>query len=208
MDPLRAICQELGFFTRGHARQAGYDDRAITREARAGRWLRIRRGYYVMPDIWVALTPDERHIVLSRAVLDSLGDAVALSHVSGALVQGVTVWGLSLRRVHVTRLDGGAGRIEGDVVHHEGFVADDDIRIVDGLRVLAPARCALETGSMSTPESALVSLDSVFNLLLCTDDELQERFAIMAHWPRMRHLHVPVRMADGRSQSAGESRGR
>ena len=54
-DPLRAICHRLGFFTRSHALEAGYDDRAITREARAHRLgLSIRRGYYTFPDFWTA----------------------------------------------------------------------------------------------------------------------------------------------------------
>ena len=34
------------------------------------------------------------------------------------------------------------------------------------------------------------------------------RFDLMRHWPRMRHLHLVVRMADGGAQSPGESRGR
>ena len=87
-DPLRAIAVELGFFTRAHARNAGYDDRTITRTARAKAWRRIRRGYYTFPDIWTASTPEERHLITCRAVLDSLGDAVALSHVSGCSRKG------------------------------------------------------------------------------------------------------------------------
>ena len=53
------------------------------------------------------------------------------------------MWGVRLDRVHVTRLDGGAGRIEADVVHHEGFVADEEVGEVGGMRVLTPQRCAL-----------------------------------------------------------------
>ena len=59
-DPLPAICHEQGFFTRAHAREAGYDDRAITREFRGRRWLRIRRGYYTFPDLWDTATEVEQ----------------------------------------------------------------------------------------------------------------------------------------------------
>jgi hypothetical protein len=206
-DPLRVICRDLGFFTRAHAREAGYDDRAITREARARRWLRIRRGYYTFPDIWAAASDEERHLMRCQAVLDSLGDNVALSHVSGCLAQGIDIWGVPLDRVHVTRLDGGAGRIEADVVHHEGFVSDDEVGEVDGMRVLAPQRCALEAGSLSTPESALVALNSALHRRTCTIDDIGTQFDLMAHWPRVRHLHVPVRMCTDKSESVGESRG-
>ncbi|HXH78267.1 type IV toxin-antitoxin system AbiEi family antitoxin domain-containing protein [Nocardioides sp.] len=207
MDPLRAICHELGFFTREHAREAGYDGRAITREARANRWTRIRRGYYTFPDIWQTSTDEERHLMRCRAVLDSHGDNVALSHTSGCLALGIDVWGLDLSRVHVTRLDGGAGRIEGDVVHHEGFVASGEVGTVNGMRVLGPARCTLEAGSVGTPECALVLLNSALYRGLCTDADIANQFDLMAHWPRVRHLHIPVRMCTRQSESVGESRG-
>ena len=206
MHPLRAICLELGFFTRQHARDAGMDERAIDAESRSRRWLRMRRGYYTFPDIWAASSPEERHLLRCRAVLDSLGDAVALSHVSGCLAAGIDVWGVSLDRVHVTRLDGGAGRIDRDVVHHEGFVARDDVGTIDGLRVLTPVRCALEAGSLASSEAALVLLNSALYQGLCSPDDVDSQFDVMAHWPRVRHLHVPVRMASGRAESVGESR--
>lgn len=207
MDPLRAICLELGFFTRAHARQAGYDDRAITREARAGRWLRIRRGYYTFPDTWSTSTEEQQHLFRCRAVLDALGDAVALSHTSGCVAQRIDVWGLPLDRVHVTRLDGGAGRIEGDVVHHEGLVLDSEVGEIDGMRVLPPARCALEAGSLGSAESSLVLLNSALHRRRCTIDDIGTQFDLMAHWPRVRHLHVPVRMCTDKAESVGESRG-
>ena len=142
-----------------------------------------------------------------RAVLDSMGDSVVLSHVSGCVAQQIDLWGVSLDRVHVTRLDGGAGRIEADVVHHEGFVSDDEVGEVDGMRVLAPQRCVLEAGSLTTPESALVALNSALHRGRCTIDDIGIQFDLMSHWPRVRHLHVPVRMCTDRAESVGESRG-
>ena len=207
MDPLRAICLELAFFTRAHAREAGLDNRAMAAELKAGRWRRMRRGYYTFPDIWAAASPEERHLMLCRAVLDSLGDKVALSHGSGCIAHDIDTWQLPLDRVHVTRLDGGAGRIDRDVVHHEGFVARGEVVQVRGMRVLAPARCVLEAGSLVTMESALVLLNSGLHKRACTMQEVGNQFDVMAHWPHMRHLHVPVRMCTGKAESVGESRG-
>ena len=207
MDPLYAICLELGFFTRAHARGSGLDERAIDAEVRAGRWTRIRRGYYVFPQIWMSASAEERHLIRCRAVLDSLGDAVALSHVSGCVAAGIEVWGVPLDKVHVTRLDGGAGRIDRDVVHHEGMVLDHEVGEIDGLRVLSPTRCVLETGSLTSPESALVALNSALHRQLTTIGEVGTQFDLMSHWPHTRHLHVPVRMATDKSESVGESRG-
>jgi hypothetical protein len=208
MDPLRLLCESQGFFTRAQARSAGYDDREIAGHVRGGIWRRVRRGYYVYTDIWVALDEVGRHLMLCRCVLHSLGPAAALSHVSGALAHGMSVWNIPLEHVHVTRLDGGAGRLEAGVVHHEGFCLGNDVVTVDGMRVLVPARCALEAGSRVDNERALVLLDSLLTRGLADRETLESRFQLMASWPFMRHLHIAVRMASPRSESPGESRGR
>jgi hypothetical protein len=124
------------------------------------------------------------------------------------VAHGLDIWNLALARVHVTRLDGGPGRVEGDVVHHEGFCVEDDVVDVDGLRVLRPERCVLEAGSRASNESALVLFDALLRQTDVDAETLFRRFQTMQHWPFMRHLHIPVRMADGESKSVGESRGR
>ena len=208
MDPLRFICEQDGFFTRAMAREMGYDDKTVTRMVRAHLWTRFRRGYYSFTDLWSSLDETQRYVVRWRAVLPSLGDKVALSHVSGLLCQGVSVWNADLRHVHVTRLDGAQGRIEGDVIHHTGMWRDNEVVDVDGLRSLLPVRCGLEYGSLVTSESALVSLDTVMHQELAVEDDLRRQFEKMNAWPGKRHLHIPVRLADGRSETVGESRGR
>ena len=167
----------------------------------------MRRGYYTFPDLWAAASVEERHLMMCRAVLDSLGDDVALSHSSGCVAHEVDVWGVALDRVHVTRLDGGAGRIEAGVVHHEGLVLDSEVSVVDGMRVLTAQRCVLEAGSLGSPESALVLLNSALHHRRCSIDELGNQFDLMAHWPRVRRLHVPIRMCTDKAESVGESRG-
>lgn len=208
MDPLRFLVDEHGFFTRAEARAFGYGDRDVAAAVRQGRWIRFRRGSYSLADAWSALDDVGRHRVRAHAVLRSLGPSVALSHVSGALEHGIDTWGLDLSRVHVTRLDGGAGRVEGDVVHHEGFCLDSDVHEVDGHRVLVPERCALEAASRAPADAALVLFDSLLHRQLASPEDLMRRFTLMQHWPRTRHLHLAVRMADGRAESPGESRSR
>jgi len=208
MDELRILVELNGFFTRAEARELGYDDRAVSQAVRAGIWHRIRRGYYSFADIWLALDDVQRHRVRSHAVLRSLGGNVALSHVSGVIEHGIATWGLDLSRVHVTRLDGGAGRVEGDVVHHEGVCVAADVLEVPAGRVLTPARCVLEAGSRVGGERALVMTDSLLHLGLSDADQLGASFRRLEHWPWMRRMHVPVRMADDGAESPGESRGR
>jgi hypothetical protein len=207
MDPLRMLCEHDGFFTRAMARDAGYDDKAVSLMVRTRVWHRFRRGYYTFTDIWASWDDTERHLVRSRAVLHSLGDCVALSHVSGVVAHGVQTWGVDLSRVHVTRLDGGAGRVEGDVVHHVGRCMEADVVEVQGLRTFAAVRCAIECASTTTPESALVLFNSLLHRGHADVDDLHRQFESMGSWPGMRRLHIPVRLADPGAESVGESRG-
>ncbi|UAL28395.1 type IV toxin-antitoxin system AbiEi family antitoxin domain-containing protein [Nocardioides rotundus] len=207
MDRLIALAAERGFFTRKDARASGLSDREVAATIRAGVWVRIRHGYYTTPDAWTALTPEGRHLVRGRAVLDAMGDSVCLSHVSALVAHGIATWGMDLTRVHVTRLDKGRPRVEGDVVHHLAQVPDDDLTRAAGMNVTSVDRALIEAGSLATAESALVSFDSALHADDLSPDELKERFDRMRHWPRTRHLHVPIRMASPRRESPGESRG-
>ncbi len=208
MDALRVIAEADGVFLRSEARDMGYDDRAVHAAIRSREWVRVRRGAYTFRDIWENTDQVGRHRILSRAVMRSLGGVVALSHTSAALEHGVATWGVDLRRVHVTRLDGGAGRIEKDVVHHEGRSLDGDVVERNGMRLMVPSRAALETATLTTVESGLVTLDSALHLELFDVRELAVAFHTMERWPNTQRLHLVLGLADGRAESVGESRSR
>lgn len=208
MDPLRLLTAACGFFTRQEALGAGYRDKDITRLVRARSWVRFRRGFYAFADEWAAADAVQRHRVRSAAVLRSLGPAVALSHASGVVAHGIDAWHLDLRRVHVTRLDGAQGRVEGDVVHHEGRAVEEDVASSDLGKVLVPERCVLEAASRHNDEVALCVLDAGLRSGKFDEVALWTCHAQLSQWPFMRHLQIPLRMADGRSASVGESRGR
>ncbi len=208
MDPMRVLADQRGFFTTADARERGYDDRAVAEQVRSGAWTRFRRGAFAFADQWATQDDEQRHLVRARAVLRSLGSRVALSHVSAALAHGVQVTGIDLGRVHVTRLDAAAGRVEGDVVHHEGHCLTDEVVEVDGMRAVPAVRAALEAGSRAHGGPCLAVLDSLLHQGLATHEELIARYATMQRWPFMRPLQISVRMADGRAASPGESLGR
>ncbi len=208
MDRLRALAEADGFFTRQDAFAIGHDDRSIRRALRSRLWARVRPGAYTFPDLWPADDPVTRHLVTGRAVTRRFGPKVALSHTSGALAHGLLVWDADLSQVHVTRLDGGAGRCEAGVVHHEGLTLPSDVVHLEGGAALHPARCAIETAALGSAEAGLVVLDSLLHLGRATPEELHATYALLRSWPGMQATRVPVRMADGRAESAGESRTR
>lgn len=205
MDRLRTLAATRGFFTRADALQDGHDHKSVSRACRTRLWVRIRHGYYTFSDLWSATDQPQRHRVMARAVAHKLGRRVALSHVTAALEHDILVWDVDLSLVHVTRLDGGPGRIEAGVHYHEGICTDEDLVEIDGMLVVRPIRAALETCTGVSNEHSLVLLDSLLNKYGCRD-ELDARHDLMAHWPGMQHVQVAVRMADGRAESVGESR--
>jgi hypothetical protein len=205
MDPLRALAEARGYFTRPDVLAAGYDDRMIRRSVKLRVWVRLRPGTFTFTDLWHA-DAEQRHRVLAHAVATKLGPTVALSHTSAALAHGLRVWGADLSQVHVTRLDGGAGRTESGVVHHEGFTVPTDLRSVDGVLVTHPARAAIETASLLPADAGLGVLDSALQLGRTDRAELDATFAVLGSWPHMLGMNTIVRMADPRAQSMGESR--
>lgn len=207
-ERLRAIERAFGVFLRSEARDCGHDDQSIRAAMRSKLWHRVRHGAYCFHDTWVAADATERYRILGRAVMRSLGRRVALSHTSALVEQGIPVWGADLSRVHVTRLDGGAGQRTSDTVHHEGTLLDTEIVEVDGLLMTSPCRSALEAATVSTVESGLVSVDAVLNRKLVDPDALDAMHRMMERWPGARRLQLVMRMADGAAASPGESRSR
>jgi hypothetical protein len=207
-DPLRIIAARDGVFLRREAIAAGYTDKMLARLRRAKVLHRVRHGAYCFHDVWTTLTPEERHVLLARAVRRTTPGKIAFSHTTALLLHGVAVWGADLTRVHATRLDGRAHRIERDVQHHVGRCEPDEVDTVTGLSVVRPARAVIEAGSILGLEPALVSADSALHLELCDPDELSRHASTMEHWPGSRIIHAMLSMADGRSASVGESRSR
>lgn len=208
MDPLRLLTAQTGFFTRREAVAVGYADRDIARSVRLGMLRRLRRGAYVFADEWAGLDAVGQHLVRARAVLRSIGDDVVLSHVSGAAAHGIDLWGAPLGRVHVTRLDKDPGRVEGDVVHHVGAYTEADVVTVNGLRTLRPDVCVLGAALALGDEAALCLLESGMRAKATTKEQLTSTFAQMRRWHGAHRLAPTVALADTRSGSVGESRGR
>jgi hypothetical protein len=207
MDPLRLLAERKGFFTRPDVLAAGHDDRVIRRSVRGRAWVRLRPGTFTFSDLWND-DAEQQHRVIAQAVAEKLGPSVALSHTSASLAHGLRVWGADLSLVHVTRLDGGAGRTESGVVHHEGLTLAGDLRTVNDVLVTHPARAAIEAASLLPPDGGLAVLDSALQLARTDRAEMDATFPLHGSWPQMQGVQLLVRMAHAGAQSVGESRTR
>ena len=142
---------------------AGYTDRQIRTLVRSGELHRIRHGSYCDAAIWASLGAADRHRLLARAVLARAHPSTVLTHVSAAIEHGVPVWGHDLTKVHTTRTDGRAGRNECDRVQHAGTMPAYHVKTVNGVPVSHPTRCAVEMTTISTVESALITVDGLLH---------------------------------------------
>lgn len=185
---------------------AGYTDRQIRTMVKTGELHRVRHGSYCDATLWSSLSAADRHRVLARAVLARAHANTVLTHVSSAIEQGAPVWGHDLGQVHTTRTDGVAGRREHDRVQHAGTMPAYHVKQVNGVPASLATRCAVEMTTISTVESALVTVDGLLHAGLTTLTGITQFAHRTRWWPNSLRTTVVLRLADARHESAGESR--
>lgn len=195
-----------GVFLRSEALDFGFSDADLVAALRADILVRVRHGAYVDAGRWKACDDVARHRLRARAVMLRHGDRVALSHVSGAVMHGLRVWGVDLSRVHITRLDGLHTRRISDVAHHTGERHDAHVVELDDMRVLTPSMCAVGTAATNSVEAGLVTVDAAYHQKAVTDADLLGAASVMAGGNGARRLKVTLPLARPGSESVGESR--
>jgi len=197
-----------GYFRAAHARDCGYTSRDLQRACRLGVIRRIRHGTYAFADVWDDLSREDRHVTVTKAVVNESGGAVAACSVSACAVRKMSLWGHDLTNVHVMRLGRGASRREAGVVHHRAKITEADVEVVDGVPCVRAPRAVCEAGVETGLEAGVVLYDSALNLREVTEESLDRQAAAMEHCPNTRKVRFGVRLADGRAESPGESRNR
>jgi len=184
----------------------GFTDPQIQSLVRSGELHRVRHGSYVNGALWRSLDARDQYRVLVRAVLKRAHPSAVATHVSAAVEHNAPVWNIPLDEVHVTRTDGKAGRREAGICHHRGQIVEDEVRLVNGIRVVAPVRCAVEVTTMAAVEPALVTVNGMLHAGLFTVEEFSNQVTAMKHWPQTLATTIVQRLADPRVQSVAESR--
>lgn len=206
---LLSLVDQHGLLLRRDAVEAGFDDRTLARLVLRGSLVRIRQGAYALASIWRSSDPRARHALLSRAVMQQYaGSPVLLSHVSALLAWDGPDWGLDLADVHVVSRDGAGERTGARVVHHRSRLRVEDERVRRGMAVTGPARTALDVAAISARAPGIAVLDWVLHERLATRRDLEEELRRRERWPGSLSLRARVALADGRSESVGESRTR
>ena len=184
----------------------GYTDQQIRARLKSGELYRVRHGAYVSGPLWHSLSETDRHRVLVRAVLKRAHPSAVATHVSSAVEQGAPVWGIRLDEAHITRTDGVPGRREAGVVHHRGSLSEDDVVTVNGIRVSAAARSAVEVCAIAPVEAALVTVNGLLHGRRCAYADVTATAEALKHWPDSLTTTIVLRLCDARVASVGESR--
>lgn len=193
-------------FLRRDALNAGISQRQITLLTKSGDWHRVRRGAYVLGQVWARADEDDRRALRARAVLLQCRTEVVLSHTAALPEYGAPLWGVPDDVVHLTRLDSRAGRAEAGVRQHRGVLLPDDLVLRRGVGVTSGTRTAIDVPSVLEVEPALVVVNHLLNKGHTTLDEIRARYAPMRNNPHTLLNELVFRLADPRLESVGESR--
>lgn len=196
---LRLLAErQHGLFLTSQATARGTGENTLRKLVDRGHVLRLARGLNLVAT-HQAVTADERHLQLARGGLLLMPDAV-LSHWTALLAHGLPVLGVP----SVARLERPIRR----QVRRKGFVVDpirgEPVRTELGAAASVD-RAVLDQARLRGLEAGLVSADAALHAAVVTHEDLDDR----AHTLRGQGAGAARRtaaLADGRIESAGESR--
>ena len=195
-----------GIFSRAQALDCGETDRTLAAAVRDGAFVRLRRGFYAPADIYATANASAKHVLHARAALAGQRGRVALAGVSAAALHGFHIYDTSLDVVHLVRLDNGSTRTEAGIVHHgTRREIEEEIGSFEGILASVPARSVWEVACRSSLEGGVVTADSALHQspeLKESLETLHDRFTL---FPGSVKGRTVMRLADGRSDSPGES---
>lgn len=193
---------------RREALELGIDDKRLARMVRAGDLVRLRQGVYADALAWESCDNRTKHLLLATAVRRLYGDNVALSHVSAALAYGAPDWQLGFDSVHLTHVDGFAGRRQARTIHHRGGCYVDDLRKDEHGWITTPARTFVDVAKTVPTVVGLVIADWMLHRGLVTKGQLWDALDRQEVAPYTLRIRAVIAHAEPLSESVGETRTR
>lgn len=212
-DLTARLTAQGGVASVGRLRDLGVGRQEVHSLVRRGELVRLRRDVVVHGDRWRTAKPWGRHELRARGMMCSLlphdvtggPPRIALSHHSGLAVSGISLHGVD-DLVHVVRMDDGQGRRSTGLQMHRAVPADM-VTEVNGLPVVEPALACLQVATVFGVEAGLVSADAGLRARAFDADGLR-RAAPAVSGRGASAARTVSSFADGRAESAGESRSR
>ena len=196
-----------GVFLRRQALAVGYSPDEMRLALRRQEWIRVRHGAYVETQSYERLNEDERYRLLVRAVMLALDEPAVASHQSASAMWELPLWGTDLKRVHVTRRRDHGARTQAGVKHHTATLPDEVCTTVRAVAVTSLERTAVDVGREYGFEAGVICADAALRAG-ADADRLRSVMQQLREWPGACAAAAAVAIADGGSESPGESRSR
>lgn len=185
----------------------GYSDHEIATQRHSGTLQSLRPGLYLPGVEAHSASAAERHRALISGFAGDLVAGSIVSHTSAAVMFGLPLWNVPLRRLHVTR-QRRAGGHRSAWVHMHAVAAELPVAHVDGIQVTSPAQTVIDCARILPFEQGVILADSALHRALVTPAELEEALVGVRGCAGARRAAHVVGFADGLSESVGESRSR
>ena len=144
-----------------------------------------------------------RHAISARAIAGSLGDGYAASHLSAVVLHGLPVLRSDVGRIHLCTVGSGKPRSDHQVQVHSPLPPS---LVVDlySIQVVTAAVAVVQTAAVSGVRAGVVAADAALRRGLTREDLATALAAARLGRGRRAATRV-VDLADGRSESPGES---
>jgi hypothetical protein len=181
----------------------------VRRLVLAGRLVPVRRGVLADGEVWAAAEPyRERPLLRIRAATLSLqATSYAFSHDSSSIVLEMGAPAPESALVHISRAKVHGDAVRAGIKHHRAPYVRGEVIELAGLRVLDPARTALDMAREHGRAAGLAACDAALRLGV-TRAELATVFARMHCWPGSTVMRWCIEHADAGAESYLESLGR
>ncbi|WP_165384255.1 hypothetical protein [Leucobacter triazinivorans] len=219
LERIRTVRGRLWF--RRHLLGGEYGDPELRFAVSSGVAVRVVRGCYVDAKVWKAMRPEDRLLARTLAVAGLAGERQPVfSHLSAAVIWGLPVYFRhrgQADRVHLLMDRSAPGRSSATVLRHVGDLADEELCVVEGLRVTSLTRTVVDLSRSAPAETAIGCADAGLRVLFGSrrDGRLddveawkEEQYRLLGDMRGMRGVAEARRMlriADPRADSVAES---
>ncbi len=190
---------------RARAVTEGFSDAELARLVRRKELVGLQRGAYLDQP---AGSVRARHRAVVHATMAGLRLPGVVSHTTAALLHDLPLFRVRLGKVHVIRRPPASGSGSARVHLHVARLPAAETTSVDGLVVTDVTRTVVDVARSVPFESAVVVADAALARGATTSEALSACLARMGSIPGRRAAARVLAFADGRSESAGESRSR
>jgi hypothetical protein len=210
MDQLleRLAQTRRGLFTSEDANGCGLDRNDLSAMISTGRIRRLRRGLYLLEACWPKVgesASEQRHRLLAEGVLTQYRGKIAASHHTALVLATLPTWGVPHSAPRFVRVSGRHTEASADLRIGRAWPIAA-LTSLAGFPLVRAGLASLMTAMCFGVESGVVSLDAALATGVTDAIELEHWMGRLRGHRNCRRARRALSLADGRSESPGESR--